>query len=132
VSGGFDDLARLAQDLDRAGATAGRQARGIVAKGVDRAAVQAKQQARAVWTKSGSYRSGGREPGASAESIRARMDTHVGSRGGLTQVGYVFVDGGGAFQESGTGHHPPNPVLGAAVEAQTDFVADLLANLDVL
>jgi HK97 gp10 family phage protein len=119
----FDDLARLAQDLDRAGALAGRQARGIVAKGVDRAAADAKARARTVWNRSGLA------TGASADSIRARMSR---TSGGDLQAGYLFVEGGGAYQETGTGHHPPNPVIEPAVVQQTDYVADLLANLDVL
>jgi hypothetical protein len=99
-----EDLQRLAADLDRAGATAGRQLRGITAKAVDAGAANARSQAEAKWTRSGMG------TGDSAKSVRARMSTSEEA------VGYIFVDGGGAFQETGTGHHPPNPVLPSALE----------------
>jgi hypothetical protein len=126
VSDGFDDLARLAGDLDRAGVRVGSQARGIVAKAVDAGAADARSQAEAKWTKSG------RGTGDSAGTIRARMSASVGSRGGANQVGYIFVDGGGAYQETGTGHHPPNPVLPSALEKAADLVEQRLGDVGVL
>jgi hypothetical protein len=126
VSDAFDDLARLAADLDRAGARVGKQARGIVAKAVDAGAADARQQAEAKWTKSG------RESGDSAESIRARMSKSVGSRGGTNQLGYIMVDGGGVFQETGAAHHPPNPVLPSALDKAADLVEQRLGDVSVL
>jgi hypothetical protein len=50
------------------------------------------------------------------------------SRDQSNAVGYMLVDGGGVFQETGAAHHPPNPVLPSALEK----AADLLENrLDV-
>jgi hypothetical protein len=116
MSDGFDDLALLARDLDRAAGNVGRQARGIVAKGLDVGAADARAQAQAKWTRSG------QGSGDSAKSIRARMSRSVGSRGGASQLGYIFVDGGGAYQETGVAHHPPNPVLPSALEVAADLV----------
>lgn len=100
----------LARDFARVAQTAERQARGIVAKGVDAGAAKAKSDAKAKWTRSGEA------SGASAESIRARMSIDD------TTTGHIFVDGGGAFQETGTGHHPPNPVLHDAAEVAAEVV----------
>jgi hypothetical protein len=112
------DVDRLVRDLDKAAKSAEKQARGITAKTADRAVTTARGAARAKWT-------GGE--GDSASSIRARMSRRE------TTVGYVFVDGGGAYQETGTGHHPPNPVLGPAVDAELDrWARDLGTIVDVV
>jgi hypothetical protein len=126
MSDGFDDLALLARDLDRAGARVGAQARGIVAKAVDAGAADARSQAQAKWNRTG------RGTGESARSIRARMSRSVGSRGGSNQLGYIMVDGGGVFQETGAAHHPPNPVLPSALEKAADIVEQRLGDVSVL
>jgi hypothetical protein len=120
MSDGFDDLALLARDLDRAGRNVPRQARGIVAKAVDAGAADARSQAQAKWTKSG------RGTGASAASIRGRM-----SRDGTSAVGYMLVSGGGVFQETGAAHHPPNPVLPSALQKAAGMLEDRLSSVSL-
>jgi hypothetical protein len=121
VSDAFDDLARLAADLDLAARSVPRQARGITAKAVDAGAADARQQAEAKWTKSG------RESGDSAKSIRGRMSTD-----GSNAIGYILVDGGGVFQETGAAHHPPNPVLPSALDKAADLLVDRLGGVSIL
>jgi hypothetical protein len=117
MSDGFLELEKLAADLGRAGTTASRQARGVTAKYGDRIVSRAQSEARAKWNRSG------RATGASATSIRARMSNSEET------VGYVMVDGGGVYQETGAGHHPPNPVLGPAAEAELDWWGDKMLEL---
>jgi hypothetical protein len=121
MSDGFDDLAKLASDLDKAGRNVPKQARGIVAKGVDAGVADARAQAQAKWNRSG------RGTGASARSVRARM-----SRDKTNARGYMMVDGGGVFQEVGAAHHPPNPVLPSALEKAADLVEQRLGDVGVL
>jgi hypothetical protein len=120
MSDGFDDLALLARDLDRAGRNVPRQARGIVAKAVDAGASDARSQAQAKWNRSG------RGTGESAGSIRGRM-----SRDQSNAVGYMLVDGGGVFQETGAAHHPPNPVLPSALEKAADLLENRLTSVSL-
>jgi hypothetical protein len=121
MSGGFDDLARLAADLDRAGRNVPKQARGITAKAVDAGAADARQQAQAKWDRSG------RGTGESEASIRGRMSVD-----GTAAVGYMLVDGGGVFQETGAAHHPPNPVLPSALNKAADLLEQRLGDVSIL
>ena len=120
---GDEELDRLADDLDRRARSISRQTRGVMARHLDNAAAAAKAAALARWTRYGRGESG------SAGTIRARMG-RVGSRGGSVQEGFLLADGDGAwFQEHGTAHHPPQPVMGEAVDGETDALADDLADL---
>lgn len=112
----MSDFEDFAAELDRLPGKVVKQGRGMTAKKVDAAAADAQQKALATWT---SY---GRGMGGSAGTIRARM-----SRDGSVVRGYVLADGAGAFfQERGSGHRPPQPVLGPALENQyTGWVAEL-------
>jgi hypothetical protein len=119
-----DDLIRLVADLENAPVALGRQTRGVMAKQLDQVAAAAQAEALATWT---TY---GRGMAGSAGTIRARMSASVGARGGRSQIGYVFADGDGAwFQEHGTGHHPPQPVLGHRADTAADQVAEALGDM---
>lgn len=118
VVGTFESVAR---DLTRQGTEVVRKGRGAVAPVLDGAARQAEQRARVLWTKYGT--------GESAGKLGARMSAN---RSQLQ--GYLIGSGlGGFFQEVGTGHHPPQPVLGPAMEqAQgklTDAILDVAGRL---
>jgi HK97 gp10 family phage protein len=102
-----DDFASLAADLAKLPGKVQAQARGITAKKLNAAAADAQQRALALWS---TY---GRGMGGSAGTIRAKMSSSKDA------TGWVLADGAGAFfQELGTGHHPPQPVLGPAIEGQ--------------
>jgi HK97 gp10 family phage protein len=104
----MDDFLRFAAELDKMPAKVVREGRGMTARKVDAAARDAQQKALATWT---TY---GRGMGGSAGTIRARMSAN---RGMIR--GYILADGDGAFyQEHGTGHHPPQPVMRSALEGQ--------------
>jgi hypothetical protein len=114
VTGTFETVAR---ELTRQGAEVVRKGRGAVAPVLDGAARQAEQRALALWTTYGT--------GESASKLGARMSS---DRSKLQ--GYLIGSGlGGFFQEVGTGHHPPQPVLGPAIEQSQDKFAKAL--LDV-
>lgn len=105
VTGTFESVAR---ELTNLGTDAVRKGRGAVSPVLDGAARQAEQRALALWTKYGTGESAGKL-GARMASDRSKLQ------------GYLIGSGlGGFFQEVGTGHHPPQPVLGPALEAAQD------------
>lgn len=120
----MDDLARLVTDLQTAGRSASRQARGIMAKHLDVAEDRARSAALSSWTKYGRGMEG------SAGTIRARMSASVGSRGGDRQLGYLLADGEGVFQaEHGNHDRAPDPVMGQAVEGISGPVETAIADM---
>lgn len=125
----MSEIDDLAADLAETGAKAGKRLRGIMAKHLDVAAAKAKADALSSWTKYG------RGAAGSAGTIRARMSSSIGSRGGDRQVGYLLADGDGAFQaEHGKHDRAPDPVMGQAMASVqsaldadlTEQIADLL------
>lgn len=109
-------FASVAAELEQLGGQAVNRGRGAVADVLDAAAGQATGRAQALWT-SGS--------GDSAKRISARMSRDKGRLSG-----YLISDGeGGFFQEVGTGHHPPQPVLGPAMEQASGAAAKAIADV---
>jgi hypothetical protein len=51
---------------------------------------------------------------------------------GTAAVGYMLVDGGGVFQETGAAHHPPNPVLPSALNKAADLLEQRLGDVSIL
>jgi hypothetical protein len=120
----MDEVTQLATDLERLGRVASIRTRGIMAEHLDTAAANAQRDALSSWTKYGQGMRG------SAGTIRARMSRSVGSRGGGRQLGYLLADGDGVFQaEHGTHDRAPDPVMGQAVEAIADPVAQAMLAL---
>lgn len=114
VVGTFESVAR---ELTRQGDEVVRKGRGAVAPVLDGAAKRAETRALALWTTYGT--------GRSASKLGARMSADKSKL-----QGYLIGSGlGGFFQEVGTGHHPPQPVLGPAMEASQDKLTDAI--LDV-
>lgn len=109
---GLDDLARdLGAAASRALVSVARGKSSVVANAM---AKDAKQRARAQWTK-------GYATGATANSIRARM-----SRDRSQVRGFLFMEGGGVYQEIGTSRGS-SPVLGPAARAREGDWADAVA-----
>jgi hypothetical protein len=101
----MSELQRLAVDLGKASATIVRRARGAGAKAVDAMASEAQASALSQWTTYGRGMSG------AAGTIRGRM-----SRNRAEVKGYVMGDDAAAYQEFGTVNHPPQAVLGPALD----------------
>ena len=113
IVGTFDSVAR---ELEQLGGQTVHRGRGATADVLDAAANEAANHARALW-------SGG--TGESASRISARM-----SRDKSRLSGYLIGDGrGGFFQEIGTGHHPPQPVLGPGIERASAAAAKAIAEV---
>jgi hypothetical protein len=113
VVGTFESVAA---ELTRMGPQTVNRGRGATAQVLDAAANEAANHARSLWT-------GG--SGESASKISARM-----SRDRSRLSGYLIGDGrGGFFQEIGTGHHPPQPVLGPAIERASGDAARAIADV---
>ena len=115
---GLNQLSGLSRAFDAAGPSAGRQVRGASAKALDAAEAEAKRNAVAQWS---DY---GRGLRGTAGTIRARMSNSEET------VGYLFADGpGAAMQETGTGHHPPQPVMRQAVDNNLGRLVDEFGNI---
>lgn len=107
----------VSRELNRQGHEVVRKGRGAIAPVLDAAANSAEQRALVLWTKYGT--------GESAGKIGARMSS---DRSKLQ--GYLIGSGlGGFFQEVGTGHHPPQPVLGPEMEASRRKLFDAILNV---
>ncbi|NED96448.1 hypothetical protein G1H11_14150 [Phytoactinopolyspora alkaliphila] len=102
----MSEFDQLSNDLSRAAATLPLRARGAGAKAIDQIASNAQQAALGSWTRYGRGMRG------AAGTIRGRM-----SRDRSRVAGYVMGDDAALLQEYGTSHHPPQPVIGPAVDA---------------
>ena len=113
IVGTFDSVAR---ELEQLGGQTVHRGRGATAEVLDKAAAEARNHATMQW------RTG---TGASAKALTARM-----SRDKSRLAGYLIGDGrGGFFQEVGTGHHPPKPVLGPTMERYSAAAAKAIAEV---
>lgn len=104
----------VSRDLSRQGTEVVRKGRGAVSPVLDAAAQRASQRAEVLWNTYGT--------GDSAGKISARMSS---DRSQLQ--GFLIGSGlGGFFQEVGTGHHPPQPVLGPEMESSRRQLFDAI------